>query len=546
MHKLLLLLAVLIFPVKLFCFDMENYLEKNKQQSEAKLLNNFPYSEHLESVGINDFPTIQKHRFLISENFSSENSGDGFLYHLAQAHLDAATINTDSERIKIISVGEEYLDFRKELSNSYQPNLKRDIQYKKAVNQAYVTIGYFFLSEVADRIHTSFLKGDFDRNNSENKAILKRLENNKVFVSFEETQANKLIQNVKKGRFTYIWSRFTTRIEAFTCGKYRFVFWGIVLALLIPIFLKTGRWFKSLCVAGLLLAFSIKISTPCDLVENADDKTPSAFYEENISHLYPDNSGNSSVEISAIKKSVSTLDYAIRMKRPEIKSTYFAQSPVEEFEEFRKQNRIVCAATGGYATYIGDGRLRPDGFTVQSGEIINPIILHDRHGLLLFTEGGIRMLNLSTAEVVLPNGERIDNPLKSILAYSKLMNWCTDNKATVFQTHLLAFGGSLLIDPAKAKSDKKERRLLAIVRDLSSAELSHVIIDIPAKYELASLSSEIFRLLSDDGHKVEGMVNLDTGAFNILSVFDENDQLLRTPSGLIGLENAINLVVYYQ
>jgi hypothetical protein len=44
--------------------------------------------------------------------------------------------------------------------------------------------------------------------------------------------------------------------------------------------------------------------------------------------------------------------------------------------------------------------------------------------------------------------------------------------------------------------------------------------------------------------KVEALLNLDVGSYNILGVFDSQRRLLREPQGPVSIDGATNVLVY--
>jgi hypothetical protein len=172
---------------------------------------------------------------------------------------------------------------------------------------------------------------------------------------------------------------------------------------------------------------------------------------------------------------------------------------------------------------------------------------------------------LRQARVELPLGmnrtKTIDNPLTSLLAYAELLDWCRTRKVTMFQTQLLAFSDKLMIDPGKAKPEPRERRILSLISpepgSNNPASVHHVIFNIVAPCKLADISEEIFVTLKKRKMKVEALLNLDVGAFNILQTFDDHGTPLSQLETITGRSHDIlreqqqptdgtNLLVYVQ
>lgn len=551
MNKRLFIIALIILPNSIFGFDMENYIQQNKNQKLNIFLENFPYVEYLKTTAFTDFTTIQSHRYLVYKNIYSSNGGqdgDGFVYYLANTFLSKYPITNSKELEDNILIGEQYIDPNKKLSNTYQPNLDNNSTYKLNTNESFKTIGYFILSRVAEKIKQDYKAGNFDRNTTINKGLLNRLESNKVYVSFEESQSTKLVQNIKKGKFSYIWDRIKIKAQPYFCGKWQYFMWGLIIILIILLFAEIHAGFKTIffIIALVLTIFQFSIKCNNKPTQNQTQTASPNFRQIPFTHFYSTGNNEYLVDIYSLKNKTTTIGHSIWIKRPNINAKYFAYNANSQFQNLQTTNKIIFAAAGGYSTDIGNGSIKPDGFTVQEGNMVNPVILHDRHALVMFTDGGIRLLNLNSDKIILPNNDEIESPLTSILAYSKLLKWSAENKATIFQTHLLAFSDSLLINPNKAKIGDRERRILAIVRDIKNQTVYHALFDITVQYDLATASQEIFNIITSRGFKVEGIVNLDTGTYNIFNIFDERGTLLSNPIGPVKIQDATNLIVYYK
>jgi hypothetical protein len=231
-----------------------------------------------------------------------------------------------------------------------------------------------------------------------------------------------------------------------------------------------------------------------------------------------------------------------------MKATYFAyQNVTAKYRQWASANRktVALATTGGFTNIYR----KPEGLTVENGQIVNAVLMPDRDGLVIVHKsGGISVINLKRNAIKLSLGGQnvltIENPLHSLIAYSKLLHWCKAQNATLFQTQLLAYSDALLIDVAKAKGQLRERRLLALVRDRNDSALHHVVFDIPDPHNLAIIAHDLFELLQSRRKKVEALLNLDVGSYNILNVFDPAGKRLAKPLGPVSIDKATNLIIY--
>jgi hypothetical protein len=213
----------------------------------------------------------------------------------------------------------------------------------------------------------------------------------------------------------------------------------------------------------------------------------------------------------------------------------------KRFDEFRHHAPVVLAATGGFTNRLN----QPEGLTAESGNIVNAVLMQDRHGLVIVDEGGIQVLNLKRPTFRLPKGGPvIDNPLEDLLAYSQLIGWSRSHRVTLFQTQLLAFSDSITIDEKRAKPQLRERRVLALARDRKTQELSHLIVNVTRQYHLSDVANEVFALLATRNKKVEALLNLDVGSYDILNVYDPQGNLSPVARGMVNIERATNLIIY--
>jgi hypothetical protein len=138
--------------------------------------------------------------------------------------------------------------------------------------------------------------------------------------------------------------------------------------------------------------------------------------------------------------------------------------------------------------------------------------------------------------------------LSNALDKNLFYKWATDVKATIFQTHLFAYKGSLLVGQ-NANSFKDYRRFLAAGIN-NNNETVQYIINLPfnstilegSKYALDYLKA------NENLKEISFLINLDTGAQNALETYHPKtgDKLANSNfSGVKPIKEAINLIVYY-
>jgi hypothetical protein len=537
-----ILLAIVLWNTSWAAYDMRDYIQNHSNQSAQTFLENFPYDEYLREVQYIDFPTIQEDRFRIWQHYGD---GDGFLYYLADYFIKSIPVTLENLETKI-SIGEAYLNPLKTLGNPSQPNLEQNAIFKHNTDEAYTIIGYYLLSKVAEKIEVEYNNKSFDPNEARNRAYIQRLNDNKVFVSLEPTTIQKFASKLRQGKIDYIWDRIKIKYQSLTGDIEPLIIWGViailgltVLVFPVPKLIKVGCFFPCLALTALQLTARTHFNIASVSLANKPTFTQQPFLS-----LHPFDKNKYLVNIYTLQdNSGNVIGRSIWLQRPQIKAKYFAFSTNSQFQSFRSSHNVVLATSGGYTTNF-NGDIKPDGFTVENGQLSNAVLLPDRQGLAIFYEDGIRAINLRS-DIRMPGGEVLESPLKNVLAYSKFLSFCKEKRATVFQTHLLAFGDSILISSTKAPSLQRERRLLALCSD-RKGNVTHVIFDIPAKYELALITKEVYNIISSRGLKVEGILNLDTGSYDILNVFDEAGNILANVQGPVSITEATNLIIYYR
>lgn len=523
---------------------MQKYYPQHHSEPLDVFVQNFPYAAYLAEVAFTDFQTLQADRYFL---WKKKGDGDVFLYYLGENFFKYYPVELDHLQKKV-EIGEAFLNPQK--------------GFKRPVDEVYQIMGYFILGKVAHRIERAIRNDNFNRNKSQNQKIIKRLEANKVYLSVEESASAKLFKNLKQGNFGYIfnriWLKYKEHFQPFaqllnTESKLFFIALGIVLLVMFILFVVSvfARDFFRLGVsffsASALLVFPMFLPS-----SKAYATTPSKQYTlfkmDFVKNYVPiQGSQNHAINIMNIRdEKGKEIGHSIWMQRPYLKAKYFAfQDVSNKFYQYKNQEDIILATTGGFTNSFH----QPEGLTVENGNIVNAVLMHDRHGLVMVREsGGINVLNLKRDKFHLPLGNKkvktINNPLESLVAYSELLSWCRDVKATLFQTQLLAYSDKLMIHPSKAKSQLRERRILALFSDRNKGTVHHAIFNVEASYELATIAEEVYGLIASRNKKIEAILNLDVGSYNILEVYDDKEKRLNYVRGPVKISDATNLIVY--
>lgn len=474
--RFLFILIAFHFPMLLSAqFDMSEHINQNVSLTQEEFLNQFPYKAYLKAVPYTDFKILQAHRDSLNTDTLRQGLGDEFLYALGDNFLKLYPVLPSLQQLNAkISIGEKYL--------AKKPNIMGENA------EIYQLMGYFLLGKVAQKIEGEFKSGKFDITLPENEAVIARLAKNKVFLSIDKSDWDKMLAAVQKGQWNYIWDRVNKKISEYK-GE--------------------GTSVNRLKLSGF------------------KSKTQQG------------------VEIYAIKEADKTVGYSVWMQRPSVKVAYFASGQAyNRYSAFAKNvgnSDCILATTGGFT----NAQKQPEGLTIDNGKMVNAVLKPERHALVMIEKDGtMRVENLKKG-FLLPSTQRQIDPLSSLRDYSALIAWAKSSSATLFQTQLLAHNNQALIEISKAPNQLRERRLLVVISDANGA-LHNVIFSINVNKNLAVITEEIFEVMKLRSKKIEAILNLDVGSYNILRVMDAAGKEVGALRGPISIYKATNLVVFYK
>ena len=231
-----------------------------------------------------------------------------------------------------------------------------------------------------------------------------------------------------------------------------------------------------------------------------------------------------------------------------INAKYFAYKQFgkdihDRYLEWKEGKKLVLSCSGAY-TYSKSDEY-PTGITVDNGNIVNRSIREDMDALVLVYEtGGIAVSDIDDGDLYLGSLKKRVNIRDRNDKY-EFLGWAEEEKATVFQSHLLAYTNNLRIGE-ESDDDRAHRRILGLVKD-EKGDLFHVIFNIREDISLYDISYTLFHYLRNKDNEVIALVNLDTGAYDILEVYDESDAKIEGIHGdrSFSIRKATNLITYY-
>lgn len=464
---------------------MAAHLDAHRFDSHANFLHSFPYQRYLEAVPFTALATLQEDRLAMYQRFGD---GDLFLYHLGQRFVRLYPAgDTLASLQETAQVGITFLD----------PTTAGIDERNSA---PFRIIGYFILGQVAAKLTVQLDQGHINPHAPDTQTLLNQLADCKIHVTVKRNNAQKLVDNVRQGKFDYILGRVKNKVVA--------------------------------------LASRLTGDNQGKDSAAAPQQPEPRFVLDPLHALL---GGQVSIFTILDRKTGKPLGQTMFLPRPEIKASYVAHDVMQRYETAAR--RLVVMAGGFTNDYQ-----QPEGLTVDNGMLVNAVIMPDRDGLVLVERnGGIRVVDLDRTEILLPSAEgqtrKLKNPRNNLLAYAELLAWCRTEAVTAFQTQLLAYGHQMRVDASKAPNTLAERRMLALVRTPQNQVL-HVVFNLHVPHSLAGASLDAFRMLEYRNLKVEALLNMDTGGQDVLQVFDDQGNLIPGIQGQRRVDEATNLLMY--
>ncbi|MEO1653433.1 MAG: hypothetical protein AAFU64_07815, partial [Bacteroidota bacterium] len=244
-----------------------------------------------------------------------------------------------------------------------------------------------------------------------------------------------------------------------------------------------------------------------------------------------------------LKRGSSNSGYSIWLKRGmgKVKAKYFAIGEVNNrLDEWESEKKVILSCSGAFTTNDFGSPL-PVGLTVDNGVVVNKKLNDDMDGLVIvYGTGGIVVSDKDQGNLHLQSiGKSVD--VRESWDRYELIKWAEKEEATIFQTQLLAYKNQLRLDVNKARRKNRERRILVLARTAQKV-VYHVIFDIHDGVYLGEIAEEILDYLNSKNVEVVAMLNLDTGWYNMMKLYDTNREVVlkRNPD-----KDPTNLLVYY-
>jgi len=258
----------------------------------------------------------------------------------------------------------------------------------------------------------------------------------------------------------------------------------------------------------------------------------------------------------------------ISMKRSgkRVRAKYFAyklngQEIHQRYNNWKTGKDIILYTSGTYMDVSFDAKTAElKGLTVDNGKIVSEKLAVNKFSgkdemdalVIVYPHGGIAVSNLKERNLKLSGGGANPNKFYDLRGSSQDLNkfkeWAKSERATVFQTHLLAWKDKLQFEYNHGtKSAPRERRFLAI-GTAPNGDVMHYIVHKPKHASLYEASKKVLNFLNERKRlKVLALLNLDTGIQDVVKIYTKSGAVnnMITSTNNQTIYNARNLLVYY-
>lgn len=305
------------------------------------------------------------------------------------------------------------------------------------------------------------------------------------------------------------------------------------------------------------LIFSIGFSLPAltasdlgaPLVSPVSHLLFKSLQYDGLSETHDQDLYKGNVKLFKLYKNGSTYGQTVWLYRKSgnVKAKYFAhrdydsnKSVYDRYREWKGDGEIIMVCAGAFTS---QDYTKPVGLTVDNGKVVNRKIDESMDGLVIvYATGGIVVSDIDEGNLYLQSlGRQID--ARDPRDKYELLDWAEKEEATIFQTQLLCYKNQLRIS-SDGRKERATRRLLILGTD-GKGEVVHVVFNVQRDVYLYDISKEVLEYLKKQGLNVIAMLNLDTGMYNILEVYNERGYQIDEVEGEEPVQKATNLLSYY-
>jgi hypothetical protein len=235
-----------------------------------------------------------------------------------------------------------------------------------------------------------------------------------------------------------------------------------------------------------------------------------------------------------------------RTKNSEIKAMYFADkinhsSIYNRYEAWKNGKTLISVCSGAFT----NDYTKPIGITVDNGTIINRTVENKMNGLVIvYPYGGIAVSDISEKNLRISNNYSSRSlDIRNEFDKNTFLKFAAEEQVTVFQTQLLIYDNVL---KCKSNNEYRERRFLVIAKD-KNGDILHIIFNIPKNVQLYNTANNLLNFFKNSGRTIVAMLNLDTGANDMMRVYRSNGSTIYHFDGAENksISSAVNFISYY-
>ncbi len=242
-----------------------------------------------------------------------------------------------------------------------------------------------------------------------------------------------------------------------------------------------------------------------------------------------------------------------------MKAKYFATNAHQQYLDWKGDKEILLIAAGAFSDGW-DSSAKPVGLCVDNGNIVNRSPQSEMDGMVIIYNGaaqigGVAVVDMDkkyvNVESPYGSGNYVNyDPRDNATDAYNFLDWGEDAGVTLFQTQLV-------YSEKKSESEnfgnltygeQRERRFLALCK--KGGNVHHVVVDLPDEEYLIKATKEAKAILEYEDFEVLYIMNLDTGAKNLLYAYNgsylEDLKPYKGTYDYATIENATNLIVYYK
>ncbi|WP_052593790.1 hypothetical protein [Aureispira sp. CCB-QB1] len=273
------------------------------------------------------------------------------------------------------------------------------------------------------------------------------------------------------------------------------------------------------------------------------------YYGNGYSSSYLKSFKGDNVKVYSLKEGYSEIGHSIWLSRgaKKMNAVYFSEGDVYgKHKKWSNGKDVFLTCSGAFSDDLNKtaGAL-PVGINVENGYVKNRTVIKEGMDALVvvYATGGIVVSDLTKGDLFLKSLGKEVNIRKDVSAKYDFLDWAKKEKATVFQTQLLAYKNELKID-YQGRKQKRERRFLALATT-NSGTLYHIIFNLPNGVYLYDGTKNVLDHLKDQNMDVTAILNLDTGAYNVLQVNTGDYAIDSHLKGATSISSAVNLLSYH-